>query len=230
MANRKVSIRTVDTYVVVLAISFFNKLVCDGLEDLLVDFASGEHRRVLSVKEMVERIGSGNASGLPIFHAFTGCDQVSFMAHVTKRTAWNTWTAFPDITNVFCTLSDIPTLAQVNASIPAIERFTVLLYQRSSNCMDTNECRQELFCQGKSIDSIPPTSVALMQDTLRAAFIAGHVLSQSTKRMQQLQTPEDWGWRLQEDGRYKPHWSDLPEAAIGDRELIRCSCKPEKGG
>ena len=26
-----------------------------------------------------------------------------------------------------------------------------------------------------------------------------------------------------------PHWTDLPEATIAIRDLIKCSCKPEKG-
>ena len=122
----------------------------------------------------------------------------------------------------------MPSLNVVKDAMPILERFTVLLYSRSSNALTTNECRRELFCQGRSIDNIPPTGAALWKHVLRAAYYAGYVWSQSLVPIQVLPSPEDWGWKL-EDSSYIPEWTDLPEASIGVRALIKCKCNPEKG-
>ena len=105
-----------------------------------------------------------------------------------------------------------------------IERFTILVYHRTWNCINTNECRRKLFCLGKSIDNIPPTSVALWKHTLRSSYVAGHVWAQSLNKLQTLPPPEDWGWKY-EDQKLVPHWTDLPEASVGVRDLVKCGCK-----
>ena len=47
---------------------------------------------------------------------------------------------------------------------PPIERFVVLLYDRTSETVCVNEARMELFVQkGRYIDHIPPESSALLQ-------------------------------------------------------------------
>ena len=117
---------------------------------------------------------------------------------------------------------------QVEEARPVIERFTVLLYHRTSNLLTTNESRRDLFCQGRSIDNIPPTSEALKMHTLRSSYIAGHVWGQSTLQNQILPEPNAWGWR-EVDGKFFPHSTTLPEAAAGIRDLVKCSCNPEKG-
>ena len=150
-------IRAVDTDVLVLAVSVYEELK-DGIEKLWVDFCGGKNRKFVPIHETFQRIGEVKAHGLPFFHAFSGCDQVSLLPHVAKHTAWQVWCLFDVISNVFSDLNQQPTLMQVQEAMPTIERFTVLLYNRTSNCLKTNECRRELFCQGRSICNIPPTS------------------------------------------------------------------------
>ena len=43
-----------------------------------------------------------------------------------------------------------------------------------------------------------------------------------------LPNPKNWGWEM-ENSDLIPHWTDLLEATIVIRDLIKCSCKPEKG-
>ena len=117
-------------------------------------------------------------------------------------------------------------LMQVQEAMPTIERFTVLLYQRTSHCLNTNERRRKLFCQGGGIDNITSTSAALWKHTLRSCYITGHVWVQSMIKVQTLPTPEDWGWKF-ENNNLITHWTDLPEAAVAIRDLIKCACKPE---
>lgn len=80
---------------------------------------------------------------LPFFHAFTGCDTVSAFAGRGKKTAWEIWLAFPDATSVFKQLSSRP--LDVESCLPTLERFTILLYDRTSNKMTVHEARKQLF-------------------------------------------------------------------------------------
>ena len=223
----KITIRTVDTDVLVLAIATFSKLKI-YVEEFWIDFGSGKNRRFYPIHAIFEDIGEEKAQGMPFFHAFTGCDQVSFLANITKSSAWKIWCSYDEITPYFKMLSQQPTILQVEDAGSALERFVVLLYQRTSNFLTTNECRRDLFCQGRSIDNIPPTSAALKMHTLRASYIAGHVWGQCTIANQVLPDPVDWGWK-EVEGNFVPHWTYLPEASIGIRDLIRCSCKSDKG-
>ena len=59
--------------------------------------------------------------------------------------------------------------------MPMLERFTVILYNYISNSVTTNACRRDLFCKGRLIDNIPPTSAALIKHALGSAYIAGHI-------------------------------------------------------
>ena len=127
--------------------------------------------------------------GLPFFHVFTGCDQVSFLLHVTKSNAWKVWRSYDEVTPYFASLSYRPSLDEVRAAMPTLERFTVILYDRSSYSVTTNACRRDLFCKGRSTDNIPPTSAALIKHALRSAYTAGHVWGQSTIPHQDLPSP-----------------------------------------
>ena len=153
---------------------------------------------------------------------------MSFMSFASKTTACKIWNFFDEATPVFMKLSDQPTIEDVKKAMPTINRFTVLLYNKTSNSLTTNKCRRELFCQGREIDKIPPTEAALRKHTCRSAYIAGFDWSQSTIPKKELPFPEEWGWKFQ-DGKYTPHWTELPEASVAIRDLVRYRCNPEKG-
>ena len=49
-------------------------------------------------------------------------------------------------------------------SMPILERFAVLMYDRTSNCLDVNSCGRELFVKkARTMDALSPTSAALPQ-------------------------------------------------------------------
>ena len=220
---RKIAIRTVDTDVLVLAISVFSEIK-DLVDELWIDFGTGKSRVFYAVHSMYIAIGQEKAKAIRFLHSFTGCDQVSLMAHVTKKSAWKVWQIYPEVTKYFIKLSNQPSLDDVKEALPTLERFTVLLYNTKSNLLTTNECRRDLFCKGRMIDNIPPTSAALTNHVHRAAYIAGHVWGQCLVPMQNLPSPEDWGWRFVMN-KLVPNWTSLPEASHAMRELIRCGCK-----
>ena len=66
----KVSIRTVDTDVVVLAVTAAGRL---DIDELWVAFGTGKNFRFLAAHEMAVALGPNKCLGLPFFHALTGC-------------------------------------------------------------------------------------------------------------------------------------------------------------
>ncbi len=96
--HRKVTLRTVDTDVVVLSLSFFSEL---GVEELWIEFGVGKLRRWLPIHEYVTKLGADIYRGLPFCYSFTGCDNVSAFSGKGKKVAWSTWKIFPEITETF---------------------------------------------------------------------------------------------------------------------------------
>jgi len=76
----------------------------------------------------------------------------------------------------------------------------------------------------RSIDNIQPTSPALTQHVLRAAYQAGHCWSQALIDVVDLPSPDKWGW-IRVNDEWFPLWSVLPEASMACRELLSCGCK-----
>ena len=80
----KVSIRTVDTDVLVLAVKAAQ---CLNPTELWVDFGVGKTFRHLVAHEMAKALGPDRCVASPMFHVFTGCDTVSCFGGRGKRTA-----------------------------------------------------------------------------------------------------------------------------------------------
>jgi len=81
--HSKITIRTVNTDVVVLAVA----LACTLEEDdeVWVSFGTGKAFRFLAAHEMARAVGPEKAQALPMFHALTRCDMVSCFAGRGKR-------------------------------------------------------------------------------------------------------------------------------------------------
>ena len=76
--SKKITIKTVNTDVLILSISILHKLK-DHLEELWIDFGIGKNRRFFPVHEIYQHRGGEKALALLFFHASTDCDQVSFV-------------------------------------------------------------------------------------------------------------------------------------------------------
>lgn len=170
-------IRTVDTDVVVIAISFFAQL---RLSELWISFGVGKYLRYLPIHRISREIGQDKSKALLAFHAFTGCDQTSTFASKGKKTAWDVWSTLNELTPMFKDLGNCPTLSTVNDSMAMLERYVILMYDRASTSSSVNEARKVLFTRkGRLIDNIPPPADALLQHTKRAAYQAGHCWAQA---------------------------------------------------
>ena len=63
----------------------------------------------------------------------------------------------------------------------AIERFVILLYDRTSTCTGINKTRKKLYAMKNNVQLIPPTKVALKEHDKRAAYLVDHVLGQTLR-------------------------------------------------
>ena len=219
--SKTVLIRTVDTDVVALAVAAFQEL---NLDHIWIAFGTGRHFRYIPAHSIATGIGDSKAKALPVFHAYTGCDTISSFGGRGKKTAWDTWKAFPPVTEAFLALYDSPDSVTDNA-MEELERFVVLLYHRVSGCRKVNVARKELFAKGRQVEQIPPTQDALLQHTKRAAFQGGYCWGRIMIAIQDLPSPGDWGWVQNPQGKWIPWWITIPEAAKCCTELIKCGCK-----
>ena len=161
-----------------------------------------------------------------MFHAFTGCDTVSSFGGRGKKTAWDTWKAFDNVTRAFCALATTPSADAIDDWMEPLERFVVLMYDRTSSQESVNQARKELFTKkGRAIDGLPPMQAALIQHTKRAAYQAGHCWGQVIVAAPELPSPGDWGWKKEDTGGWEVNWTTLLEVAKACHELLRCGCK-----
>ena len=204
---KRISIRTVDTDIVVLAVGHVQSL---NVDELWVDFGVRNHRRYIAAHALANILNE-KAKALMLFHAITGCDTVSGFRGRGKKTAWTAWLSYPEVTETFLTLLSTP--VEIDESIlEKIQRFIVVMYSKTCSLTSVNEARRELFTQcSRTIDNIPPTKNALIQHLRRAVYQAGYIWAQALEPNPKLPSPEHWGWKATDSG-WKPFWTDLADA------------------
>ena len=161
-------------------------------------------------------------------HCFTGCDTTSAFCGKGKKSAWAAWNCYPEVTEAFNYMAANPyrPVSMDAHHVQLLERFTVILYDKTSYLDSVNEVRRELFCQkSRTMDHIPPTQDALLQHMKRVAYQSG-IWATSELAQQPTPSPEGWGWTLDEKTQvWLPVWSTLPMASKACNELIKCACK-----
>ena len=163
----------VDTDVVVIALGMFSRL---RLTHLWISFGTGKNHRILPIHSIYNSIGPAKCSGLLFFHAFMGCDQVSFFNGKEKKIAWKTWNHLEDVSVSFVSLSNFPSNQEFEEHFPVIERYVSLMYDSSCTVSSINECRKVLFAtKGRALDTIPPTHDALFS-TYQTGYVSGWLL------------------------------------------------------
>ena len=138
---------------------------------------------------------------------------------------------YKDAEKSFAVLRRAPlSVEELNNHMSTIERFVVLMCDRTSSRESVDEARQELFThKGRAIELIPPTSAALFQHVKRAVFQAAYVWGQALLRTPELPDPSDWRWTKGTLGVWEPLWTTLPVACKSCQELIKCGCNVDKG-
>ncbi|KAL9972388.1 hypothetical protein ACROYT_G018675 [Oculina patagonica] len=158
--HRKIVLQTVNTDVLVLATALAGRLQEQQVE-VWVSMGTASHLRYIAALEISNSLGLDISKSLPVFHAFTGCDTVSFFTRRGKKTAFKVWKSFPAVTDAFLQLPTTPAPLVSEACMAHLEWFVILLYDRTSNKANVNEARKQLFPQkGRAYDAIPPTRAA----------------------------------------------------------------------
>ena len=217
--HKRISIQTVDTDVVVLAVGHFQSL---NIEELWIDFGVLKHYRNIAAHDIASFLNE-KAKALIMFHALTGCDTVSSFRGRGKKTAWSAWMAHPSATDAFESLLSQPEDLTPEL-IHKIERFVVLMYSKTCTLSRVNEARKELFTQfDRTIDNIPPTQHTLINHLKRSVYQGSYIWAQALEPSPKLPSPEDWGYKSTPLG-WIPHWTDLPDATASCPELVHCRC------
>ena len=171
----KILLCTVDTDVLILAVAYVQKLQefqGDETIELWVGFGAGAHLRYIAAHDISSKLSPEVPKALPFFHAFTGCDTVSCFYGKGKKTAMNTWNSFPEVTTAFLSLGNTPPVVD-DMYMGPLERFMVLLYDRTSAQTAVNDARKQLFVKkGRQFDAIPPTRAALLEHSKHAVLQA----------------------------------------------------------
>ncbi len=157
-------VRTVDTDVMVILIGQFHAVISRHPNAALwvIAFGTGKHFCYYSINTICAHLGEVKSRCLPPFHAFTGCDTTSTFFGKTKRSAWNTWNAFSHVNAAFLHMAE-NAFGDVSAScefFSLLERFTVLLYDKSS--VLNQSMKQGWSCFARKIEVwkiYPPTQV-----------------------------------------------------------------------
>ena len=194
------------------------------LDELWVSHASAKQFCNLPAHVIATSLGREKAHVLLMFHALTRCDTVSFFSGRGKKTGWDVWSVFPELTPVLKILMMSPEEVS-DSCMDVIQRFVVLLYDHTSSWTKVNEVRQQLFSRkGRSLENIPPTLASLVQHVKKAVFQSGFIWDQTLLLQPTLPSPSRWGWQL-ENSRWVPFCVILSQAKDSCCELIRCGCK-----
>ena len=100
-----------------------------------------------------------------MFNSFSGSDTISAFNGKGKKSMWQAWQAYEDITETFVNLATHP-FQHLNSEddvFQKLERLIVVLYDKTCPLNSSNETRRYLFCRkNRSMDKLPPTSYALL--------------------------------------------------------------------
>ena len=167
-----------------------------------------------------------------LFYCFTGCDTTCAFFGRGKKSAWEAWKCFPDVTSafVFMALHPHTKMGVDTEHFQALENFTVILYGKTSSLHHIDEARKEQFRQkGKTLERLPPTQDSLLQYTKRVEYQAG-IWCTSEHSKQRAPTPEGWGWTLNEEKQsWVPVWNTLLLVSKACSELVKFSCNIQRG-
>ena len=86
----------------------------------MISLGPGKIFKYIGAHRISEALGPLKSESLPPFDARTGCDQTSAFAGKGKKTAWETWKVFDEVTQSFESLSNLPTTDTIEELMPAL--------------------------------------------------------------------------------------------------------------
>ena len=103
--HKDVLIVTIDTGVVIIALSKYHELATYVLNNLWIEYGTSNSRKWIPIYEYAKNLGEKRFSALRFWYAFSGCDTVSGFVGRGKNTCWVIWNLFPEATKTFTRFS-----------------------------------------------------------------------------------------------------------------------------
>src|SRR6218665_1920828 len=227
-AIKTVAVLSNDVNIVVIAVAVFADLQQDGLQKLWAAFGQSNKRRWMPIHTLFEKLGKEKSIAHLFSHAFSGCDVSGFKGK-GKKMLFQTWFSFPDATQTFMKLSSQPQLVNSH-DLDVLEKFTVVLYDRSSSESNVDSDRRTLFTQkNRPYNKIPPTRVVCLVSTCASCCIPCRLDTYGVRRLFPMQD-----YHIQTNGAVKKekmgHWTDNNQIADVCHALKKCGCKNECSG
>lgn len=232
-SDNEVVIECSDTDILVILLANMVNMM-EGLK-VWLRFGTGNKRRFVNINSMYASLGELFCSGLPAFHAFTGCDFNPSFYGFGKVKTYAIYSENTEMQRAFAALQD-PTCDEYHPAFNKIEEFVCKLYTTKANGLSgissVNEARLHLFTKNYSTIArteefnkkllnfdacrLPPCKRELHQQILRASYI-GHLWRNSFAPIPSTLDALQYGWKV-EDGSYNFLWfegNELPEC-VGD--------------
>ena len=96
IGHSNVPVRTCASDVVIILIYHFPLFEATFTNcEVSVNYGTGKHRHILSIKAIVEALGKRLCSALFLFHAVTGCDSTSGLKGRSKPSCFNALRKLP---------------------------------------------------------------------------------------------------------------------------------------
>lgn len=94
--------------------------------------------------ELSQVLGPPNISVQPEFNCLTCSYTNSSFGGKGRKTAWKAWNVYPVVTEAFLNLNSVDDCLD-DATLPVLERFVIIMYDRKRECPDLSAARVNLF-------------------------------------------------------------------------------------
>ena len=147
-----------------------------------------------------------------------------------KILCWKAWQECPAVTSAFLFMSSpSPSLPRLKRHMMVLQQYTSRLYREQADPLvssSVDKVRLDMIIyNGKSWDSIPPSSDALYFKSLRATYQAGHVWGNMLKKEIPDSSPLSWGWCIDSNNQLSVQYTSLPVISRSLTPLHLRSCK-----
>ncbi|KAG5862867.1 hypothetical protein JTB14_035651 [Gonioctena quinquepunctata] len=186
----------------------------------------GKHYRFFHINAICISLGESKSRALPVFHLFSVCDTTSAFKGKSKKSIWEAWQSFQDVTDTFVYLATHPfqLLKADSEHFKKLERLTTVQYDKTTPFSSINQIRKELFYQkNRAMDKLPPTEDALLQHIRRAVYQAG-IWTTNTQTQQVIPSLHDFAWNKVLES-WVPVWMTIPEVSRSCKgDCSNCKC------
>ena len=206
-----------DTDVLVLAIANYEKLC----QNTAICMVSG----TLEIAPIRNALGRDRSAALPVFHAFTGTDNVGRFSRIGKTKWFQQYMMIEsDIISALIALTEQGDLTQEVKD--SLANFVCMLYcPKGIYIRSIPDLRLHLFSRHLAESSkLPPTPGAL-EEHIERVRVQSRVWCQATVIWQSPFDPLEHGYYKNSHGDILPITTKVPPAPQAIVELVRCLCK-----